>query len=41
VFLRSKKYPDHALVFVCRKSANIGMAIAKARLALPNVESMV
>lgn len=41
VFMRSKKYPEHALVFVCRKSANIGMAIAKARLSLANVEAAV
>lgn len=41
VFLRSKKYPEHALVFVCRKSANIGMVIAKSRLALPNIEAAV
>lgn len=41
VFMRSKKYPDHAVVFVCRKSANIGMAIAKARIALPNIEASV
>lgn len=41
VFMRSRKYPDHALVFVCRKSANIGMALAKARIALPNVEAAV
>lgn len=41
VFMRSKKYPDHAVVFVCRKSANIGMAIAKARISLPNIEASV
>jgi hypothetical protein len=41
VFMRTKKYPDHALVFVCRKQANIGMAISKARLALSAIESAV
>lgn len=41
VFMRSKKYPDHALVFVCRKSANIGMAIAKARISMPSIEASV
>jgi hypothetical protein len=41
VFMRSKKYPEHAVVFVCRKSANLGMAIAKARIALPTIEAAV
>lgn len=41
VFLRSKRYPEHAAVFVCRKSANIGMALTKARLAMPDLESSV
>jgi hypothetical protein len=41
VFLRSKKYPEHAVVFVCRKSANIGMAIAKSRIALSTIEAAV
>ena len=41
VFLRSKKYPDHAVVFVCRKSANIGMAIVKSRIALSTIEAAV
>lgn len=31
VFLRTKKYPDHVIVFVSRKSANIGMVLTKAR----------
>lgn len=39
VFMRGKTYPDHAVVFVCRKSANIGMALTKARLSLANVEA--
>ena len=38
VFLRGKKNKDHALVLVCRASANVGMVIAKSRLALPIVE---
>jgi hypothetical protein len=41
VFMRSKKYPEHAVVFVCRKSANLGMVFAKARLALPTIEAAV
>lgn len=41
IFTRGKRHPDHAIVFVCRKSANIGMAIAKSRLALSSIESAV
>lgn len=41
VFLRGKRYQEHVLVFVCRKSANLGMALTKARLALPEVEASV
>ena len=39
VFMRGKKYTDHAVVFVCRKSANIGMVLAKARIELPKLEA--
>ena len=39
VFMRGKKNPDHVLVFVCRKTANLGMALTKARIALPGVEA--
>lgn len=39
VFMRGKKFTDHAVVFVCRKNANIGMALTKARMALPALES--
>ena len=38
IFLRGRKYPDHALVFVCRRTANLGMALSKTRAALPEVE---
>lgn len=41
VFMRCRKRPDHAVVFVCRKSANIGMVIAKSRISLPALESAV
>ena len=39
VFLRGKKNTDHSLVFVCRGSANVGMALTKSRLALSAVEA--
>ena len=38
VFMRGKKYTDHAVVFVCRKSANIGMVLAKSRMQLSSLE---
>lgn len=41
IFLRGKKYTGHVTVFVCRKSANIGMALTKARLTHPEIEASV
>lgn len=38
IFQRCKKNSDHAVVWVCGKAANIGMALAKARMALGSVE---
>lgn len=39
LFMRGKKYPDHAIVYVCRKSANPGMVMAKSRIAQSNIEA--
>lgn len=39
VFSRCKKNEDLVLVSVCRGSANLGMVLSKARLALPAVEA--
>ena len=39
IFIRSKKNPQHVASFVCRISANLGMALSKARGALPQVEA--
>jgi hypothetical protein len=41
VFLRGKRHPDYVAVFVCRKTANLGMVLTKARMALPELESAV
>lgn len=41
VFLRGKRYPNYVAVFVCRRSANLGMALTKARLAMPDLEASV
>jgi hypothetical protein len=38
IFLRGKKHQNHAMVFVCRASANVGMALAKARMVAPSIE---
>lgn len=41
VFLRGKKYPDYVAIFVCRKTANLGMALTKARMGMPEIELSV
>lgn len=41
IFIRGKKYPDYVAVFVCRKSANLGMALTKSRMAMPAIEAEV
>ena len=40
-FMRCKKNPDHAVVWVCRKNANIGMVIAKTRMSLGSIEDAI
>jgi hypothetical protein len=41
VFIRSRRYPNHAAVFVSRVSVNVGMMLVKARAAISAVESAV
>jgi hypothetical protein len=41
VFMRGKRYPDYVACFVCRKTANLGMALSKARAAMPDIEAVV
>jgi len=41
VFMRGKRYPDYVAVFVCRKSANLGMVLTKSRLAMPDIEAAI
>jgi len=41
VFLRGKRYSDYVACFVCRKTANLGMALTKARAAMPDLEATV
>ncbi len=38
IFQRCKDNTDHAVVWVCDKSANIGMALTKSRMQLSKVE---
>jgi hypothetical protein len=40
VFLRGKN-EEQVACFVCRKSANLGMAITKARNAMPSLEATI
>jgi hypothetical protein len=39
LFMRGKVNEEHVVVFVCRKSANLGMALTKARSAVPACEA--
>ncbi|RVU43524.1 hypothetical protein EA187_11905 [Lujinxingia sediminis] len=39
IFQRCKQNPEHAVVWVCDRSANIGMALTKSRMQLPKIES--
>lgn len=39
VFIRSKKSPNQAGVFITRISANIGMVLVKSRAAMANCEA--
>jgi len=41
IFMRGKRYPDYVMVFVCRRTANLGMALTKSRLALPGIEAEI
>ncbi len=41
VFLRTKPYPDHVICYVARKSANIGMVLAKSRMSVDKVTDAV
>lgn len=41
VFMRTRKFPDHIIFFVCRKSANPGIVLTRARLAVDKVSQAV
>ena len=39
IFLRGKTNAEHVSCFVCRRSANLGMALARARASMPALEA--
>lgn len=39
IFLRAKSNPEHVACFVTRRSANLGMALTKARSSMSAIES--
>jgi hypothetical protein len=41
VFIRGKTNEEHVLGFVCRKSANLGMVLTKARAIVPEIERLI
>jgi hypothetical protein len=41
VFLRGKANENHVIVFVCRKSANLGMVMTKSRSEIANLEKAI
>ncbi len=40
-FMRCKTNQNYVCVFVCRSTANLGMALTKARIAMPKLEMAV
>lgn len=41
IFLRGERNEEHVVGFICRKTANLGMALTKARAALTSIEAAV
>ena len=41
IFIRGKQNQEHVVGFVCRKSANLGMALTKSRSSMPVLEAAV
>jgi hypothetical protein len=41
LFMRAKGNEDHVVVYVTRKSANMGMVLTKARAVMPELEAQV
>lgn len=41
IFLRTQKYPDHVVCYICNNSANVGLALTKSHLSLGPVAAAV
>ncbi|WP_298935001.1 hypothetical protein [uncultured Ruegeria sp.] len=41
IFLRTQEYPDHVVCYICRNSANVGLALTKSHLSLGSVAAAV
>ncbi|MES0825130.1 hypothetical protein [Ruegeria sp. SCP11] len=41
IFLRTREYPDHVVCYICRSSANVGLALTKSNLSLRSVAAAV
>ncbi|MBW8850491.1 MAG: hypothetical protein JF600_06900 [Xanthomonadales bacterium] len=41
VFVRGKVHQNYVACFVCRRSTNLGMALTKVRVAMPELETLV
>lgn len=41
MFLRCKKNVNHVLVVICRNNANVGMVIAKSRMAMASADGLL
>ncbi len=41
IFLRTREYPDHVVCYICRNSANVGLALTKSHLSLGPVAAAV
>ncbi|MCG7520039.1 hypothetical protein [Ruegeria sp. Ofav3-42] len=41
IFLRTQAYPDHVVCYICRRSANVGLALTKSHLSLGPVTAAV
>ena len=41
VFIRARQHPSHALAFVCRRQANVGMVLARARMQVDRVATFL
>ncbi len=39
IFIRGQKNEEHVVGYVCRKSANLGMALTKARASMTSIEA--